>query len=315
MLTFGPVPSRRLGRSIGINNIPPKLCTYSCCYCQLGRTRHYRAARRKYHDPRKIVRDAEIRLKKATGKGEKVDIFTFVPDGEPTLDSRLGQEIESVRDLGVPVAVITNSSLLDLADVRDDLGKADVVSIKVDTVTSGVWERVNDPADSLKLDGILDGIRRFSGSFRGRLITETMLIEGINTHREEMERVARFISTLSVERSYITSPTRPPTAGWVRPPDERALATAFRAFEERGIDTECIVGYEGNDFASTGDFAADLLNITSVHPMRKTAVEELLSRSGGDWDTVENLINGEKLVRLEFEGEVFFVRRLPGIRR
>lgn len=114
MLAFGPIPSRRLGRSLGINNIPSKNCTYSCIYCQLGQTFKKNFERRKFHEPKEILNAVRNKIIKVEELGEKIDYLTFVPDGEPTLDINLGIEIDLLKDLGIKIAVITNSSLINL---------------------------------------------------------------------------------------------------------------------------------------------------------------------------------------------------------
>ncbi|MFO7742846.1 MAG: radical SAM protein, partial [Anaerolineae bacterium] len=132
MIAFGPVPSRRLGRSLGINNIPPKICTYSCAYCQLGRTIKMEVERRPFYEPEDILRHVQDKVEKSEGAGEAIDYLTFVPDGEPTLDANLGHEIELLQPLGIKIAVISNASLVWREDVREELGQADWVSLKVD---------------------------------------------------------------------------------------------------------------------------------------------------------------------------------------
>jgi len=99
---FGPVPSRRLGRSLGINNIPPKICSYSCVYCQLGRTLRMEIERRAFYEPEELIRAVRERVEELREGGERIDYLTFVPDGEPTLDSNLGEEIAALKDLGIP---------------------------------------------------------------------------------------------------------------------------------------------------------------------------------------------------------------------
>ena len=123
MIAFGPIPSRRLGRSLGVNHIPPKVCTYSCVYCQVGRTSSLRIRRCAFYDPARVAEAVRERVAQARSSGEAVDFITFVPDGEPTLDINLGQEIARLRPLGIPIAVITNGSLLWREDVRADLSR------------------------------------------------------------------------------------------------------------------------------------------------------------------------------------------------
>ena len=122
--SYGPVPSRRLGRSLGINNIPAKACTYSCVYCQVGQTTQMRMERHFFYAPEDIFRDVQSRVARAKEAVERVDYLAFVPDGEPTLDVNLGKEIMLLKTLEVPVGVITNSSLLWRDDVRKELGMA-----------------------------------------------------------------------------------------------------------------------------------------------------------------------------------------------
>ncbi|RKZ00434.1 MAG: radical SAM protein, partial [Candidatus Hydrothermota bacterium] len=117
MIAFGPVPSRRLGRSLGVNNIPVKICTYSCVYCQIGRTLKIQVDREEFYSPDEVFGEVKEKVEDIRKKGEALDYITFVPDGEPTLDLNLGKEILLVKSLGFKVAVITNSSLIDREDV------------------------------------------------------------------------------------------------------------------------------------------------------------------------------------------------------
>ena len=119
MKVYGPVPSRRLGQSLGINNIPPKICTYSCVYCQLGRTIELQSERRRFYDPDVIFKDTKRQIRKAREKDERIDYLTIVPDGAPTLDVNLGREIGLLKSLGIKIAVIENASLLWREDVRN----------------------------------------------------------------------------------------------------------------------------------------------------------------------------------------------------
>ena len=180
MLTFGPIPSRRLGRSLGINNIPPKSCSYSCVYCQVGPTGQREIEPRPFYEPGEILAAVEQRLEEAALAGEGVDYLTFVPDGEPTLDIHLGETIARLKPLGVKIAVISNASLLWREEVRERLLEADWLSVKIDTVDEILWRRINQPHEALRLPRILDGIRQMAREFPGELTTETMLVDGIN---------------------------------------------------------------------------------------------------------------------------------------
>jgi wyosine [tRNA(Phe)-imidazoG37] synthetase (radical SAM superfamily) len=310
-IAFGPVPSRRLGQSIGINNIPPKICTYSCIYCQLGRTYDMRIRRQPFYKPQEILQAIKRKIQDAGGKRESIDYLTFVSDGEPSLDSNLGKEIELLRELHFKIAVITNASLIWKEDVRADLCKADWVSLKIDTVNQEIWHRINQPHGSLKLKEILSGISEFTNSFIGDVVTETMLIQGVNDEARGLEKIADFIKELNLKKSYISIPIRPPAETWVNPAGENEINNAYQIFRERGIDVEYLIGYEGNAFAFTGNMEEDLLSITSVHPMREDGVQELLSKANADWVIVEKLLQQNKLIEVKYNDKKFYMRKLP----
>jgi wyosine [tRNA(Phe)-imidazoG37] synthetase (radical SAM superfamily) len=310
MMAYGPVPSRRLGRSLGINHVPPKACTYSCVYCQLGRTTQMGCERREFYFFEEVVRAVEEQVERTHERGEVIDYLTFVPDGEPTMDLNLGREMGLLKPLGIKIAVISNGSLMWREDVRRELTGADWVSLKVDAVTDGVWRKVDRPHRRLWLEVILDGMRAFREVFRGELTTETMLVKGINDGDDEIARITGFLGELRPDKAYLAVPTRPPTEDWVEPPDEETLNRAYQSFAKRLDDVEYLIGYEGDAFAFTGNVEEDLLSITSVHPMREDAVETLLKRAKADWSNVDDLIQEGKLIQLDYLGRRFYMRRI-----
>ncbi len=313
MLAFGPVPSRRLGRSLGINNIPPKTCSYSCIYCQLGRTTQHIIKRKSFYKPAEIFREVKRKVNEAISRNEKIDYLTFVPDGEPTLDVNLGREISLLRQIGIPVAVLTNSSLIWREDVKEDLLKANLVSLKIDAATEALWRKINRPCKGLSLDRILDGIADFAEAFKGTLITETMLIDEIK-YDDELRKIAVFLRELNgLEKAYVAIPTRPPAEKWVKPAKEETVNLAYQIFSEKlGTEkVEYLIGYEGNAFASTGKVKEDLLAITAVHPMRREAVRELLRKANAEWRVIEELLHKNLLVEVKYEGDLYYMRRLP----
>jgi wyosine [tRNA(Phe)-imidazoG37] synthetase (radical SAM superfamily) len=267
--------------------------------------------RKTFYDTAAIFEKVERKVRETRDASEPVDFLTFVSDGEPTLDINLGKTIEALKPLGVKIGVISNASLISQAPVRDALEGADWVSLKIDAISEGVWRKVNRPHRSLDLDRILEGVSRFSSIRQGEWTTETMLVQGLNDIDIEVQKVARFISGLSSARSYLSIPIRPPAVESVKCPEEEAINRAYQIFREESIDVEYLIGYEGNAFASTGDAESDLLGITSVHPMREDAVGELLSRAGADWTLIERLLTAGKLVKVDYDSSVFFVRRFP----
>jgi len=313
MKAFGPVPSRRLGRSLGINHIPPKVCSYSCVYCQLGCTLKMQFERSEFYNPDEVFGEVARRVAEVRKNNEQIDYLTFVPDGEPTLDVNLGKEIMQLKSLGIKIAVISNGSLMWRNDVRNDLLSADWVSIKIDAVSEAIWRMVDRPHSSLNHELVLEGIRDFAEMYSGELATETMLIQGVNDGFEEAEKLADFISNVDPDKAYIAIPTRPPAEKWVKPPEEQVLNHVYQVFKEKLKRVEYLIGYEGNAFSSTGNIEDDLLNITSVHPMRKEAVTELLEKTGSNWYSIEKLIEDDKLVETEYTGRKFYMKKLASL--
>jgi len=313
MLAFGPVPSRRLGKSLGINNIPAKTCSYSCVYCQLGKTINMKTERQAFYKPKDIFRQVKKKFDEAASRNERADYLTFVPDGEPTLDINLSNEISLLKQIGIPIAVLTNASLIWRRDVKEDLLEADFISLKVDAISENLWRNINRPHKSLRLNTILEGIVKFAEEFKGKTVSETMLADGID-YRGEFERIAEFLAQLKkLDKAYIAIPTRPPTEKWVKPAKEETINRAFQVFSEKlGANrVEYLIGYEGNAFAFTGNVEEDLLSITAVHPMRKEAVTEFLKKANADWQVIEKLLKEGKLIELEYEGNSYYMRKLP----
>jgi len=268
--------------------------------------------RQVFYEPDQILMHVKRKINEATLRGERIDYVTFVPDGEPTLDANLGREISLLKHTEIPIAVITNASLLWREEVREDLLAADFVSLKVDAVSHDLWRRINRPHKDLRLDTILDSIKEFAKSFKGTLVSETMLIDNVN-YEGELESVAIFLRGLAkLDKSYIAIPTRPPAEKWVKPAKEETLNAAFQIFSKKlgGDKVEFLIGYEGNAFAFSGNVKADLLSITAVHPMREEAVAELLKKANASWQIIDELLRNGELVRLEYEGNTYYMRKI-----
>lgn len=310
--TYGPVPSRRFGRSLGINNIPAKVCSYSCVYCQVGRTVQMRSERRRFYGATAVGAAVRARVEAARRTGNEIDHLSFVPDGEPTLDLDLPATIRSLKPLGIPVAVITNGSLMAVPEVRAALALADRVSLKVDAVREDVWRKVNRPHRRLDLTAILDGMTAFAAEYRGVLTTETMLVAGVNDGEDDLRATAAFVAGLVPATAYLSVPTRPPAESWVASPDEASLARAYEVFNAFHSHVELLLGYEGDAFTSTGDVLADLLGITAVHPMREGAVRRMLEGSGVGWSAIQDLLSAGDLVEVRYGPHRYYLRPVPG---
>jgi wyosine [tRNA(Phe)-imidazoG37] synthetase (radical SAM superfamily) len=307
MLVYGPVPSRRLGRSLGLNNIPYKYCSYSCIYCQVGRTTKMQVEPADFYAPKALLRETKARIQKVGADGQAVDYITFVPDGEPTLDRNLHELIAMIKqELSFPVAVITNGSLLWRPEVARAVALADWVSVKVDTVVEPVWRRINRPDPRLEQAQLLEGMRSFAAGYRGELVTETMLVGNVNTDPEDLAELAKYLRELSPKTAYLSVPSQPPAEAEAVIPGSDEFDRAWRAFEESGLKVKSLVGYGGDQFTVTGDTARNIQAMAAVHPLREDALRNIVERAGSDWQLIEQLLVEGRLQKTEHDQETYY---------
>lgn len=288
MIAFGPIPPRRLGLSLVINNIVSnKVCSYSCVYCQISVTLKKLATRQVFYEPEKLVENVGKHLEKLDNT-HKPDYLTFVANGEPTIDINLGKEIRLLKKSDIPIAVITNSSLIHLDEVRSDLMEADWVSVKVDAVDEAIWRKINRPPVEMDLNKILDGLQLFAVNYQGKLHTETMLVEGYNDSTKLLKQSAFFIAMLKTQKAYLSIPTRPPALKEIKVVSEEKLTEAWRIFQKNRLKSELLTGFEGTNAGFTGNAFEDILNITAVHPLREDTVVRLLKENRTDHSVVDS---------------------------
>ena len=211
---FGPVPSRRLGFSLGVDTIPFKTCSLDCIYCQLGRTINKTIQRKEYIATDDILREIEEVLR----EGKRIDYITFSGSGEPTLNSEIRRMISRVKELtSIPLAVLTNGTLLYQPRMRKDLMGADLVIPSLDAVTQEIFQMINRPHSSLKIDKIITGIETFSQEFNGKVWLEIVLVKGINDSPEEIEKIAQVTGEMNLEKIQLNTVVRPPAEEFARP--------------------------------------------------------------------------------------------------
>lgn len=267
---FGPVPSRRLGQSLGVDPIPFKTCNWNCVYCQLGRTTPLTNVRRDYFPPGEIV--AQVKAALESHRPGEIDWVTFVGSGEPTLHASLGRMIREVKKLtAIPVAVITNGSLLCLPEVRDELMAADAVLPTLDAGNEKLYRAINRPHSSLTFNSLVDGLIAFRSAYAGKLWLEIMLVQGLNDSEEALGEIAALVKRIRPDEVHINLPTRPPAEPWVKPPDEEGL---MRATALLGDIAHVVHPAEGSfDLSGCAGVAEAVVAIITRHPM---AEEELL---------------------------------------
>jgi wyosine [tRNA(Phe)-imidazoG37] synthetase (radical SAM superfamily) len=220
---YGPVPSRRLGRSLGVDVVPFKTCTYDCVYCQLGRTTTKTVRRRRFADAQEVVAQVVARLDSAP------DVIALAGSGEPTLSRELGEVITGLKAAAdVPVAVITNGSLLGVPDVQRDLAQADIVLPSLDAADENTYQTVNRPHASLTFQGLVDGMADFRRNYGGQVWLEVMILDGMNATSQGMERIAAHAAQIRPDRVQLNTVVRPPTEATARAVSPERLA-AFAA--------------------------------------------------------------------------------------
>jgi wyosine [tRNA(Phe)-imidazoG37] synthetase (radical SAM superfamily) len=215
---FGPVPSRRLGRSLGVDIVPFKTCTFDCIYCQLGRTTERTVERKEWVPVDKVVDELRSKL------GSEPDYITVSGSGEPTLHSGIGELIDRIRSItDIPVAVLTNGSLLWNEDVRASLGQAHLVVPSLDAGEKGLFHVINRPHPDVTFEGLLDGLIRFRQEFRGEYWLEVLLLAGYTALEKEVRKIADIASRIQPDRVHLNTSVRPPAEEFAFPADRRRL--------------------------------------------------------------------------------------------
>ena len=227
---FGPVPSRRLGFSLGIDTVPYKTCSLDCIYCQLGKTTNKIIERREYISCEGILPEIEEILKQK----KKIDYITFSGSGEPTLNSGIKTMINNIKKLtSIPIAVLTNGTLLFQPKTREELMEADLVIPSLDAVSEEVFKKVNRPYHSLKIDKIIDGLSDFSQEFKGEIWLEIMVVKGINDSPQEIKRMAEAIEKIKLDKIQLNTVVRPPVEEFAQPVNSEDLKKITRTLGEK----------------------------------------------------------------------------------
>jgi wyosine [tRNA(Phe)-imidazoG37] synthetase (radical SAM superfamily) len=270
---FGPIPSRRLGQSLGIDTIPLKTCNWNCIYCQLGRSIPLTNERREYFPREEILDEVEQTL--ASHAPGEINWITFVGSGEPTLHSGIGWLIRQVKTLSnLPVAVITNGALLYLPEIRLELSPADAVLPSLDAGNAGLYRKINRPHSEVSFVRLIEGLVAFRKEYQGKLWVEVMLVRGFNDTEAALSEIAEVLKSVRPDEVHILQPTRPPAETWVEPSDENGLLHA------RAIlgDIARVVHPASGSFDLSGaeSLVDAVIGIITRHPMREDELIETL---------------------------------------
>jgi wyosine [tRNA(Phe)-imidazoG37] synthetase (radical SAM superfamily) len=272
---YGPVPSRRMGISLGISPIPKKYCNYSCIYCQLGRTKNLTNKRAEFFDLKDILTEFED----ITKKDIYYDVVTIVGEGEPTLYSDLGKLIKKVKTMtDKPVAVITNGALMYDEKTRKDLMKADIVLPSLDACNENMFTRVNRPSRSINYKNMIEGLIDFSQHYNGQLWLEIMLVKGYNDSVDNLIEFKKILSKIKYDKLYVNTPVRPPAESFVKKVDSEKMELAVEMLEGISIDQLVSDGF----YSETEDDVEAVLSIIKRHPMNQFEIVSFLEKRGNN---------------------------------
>ncbi len=266
---YGPVPSRRLGISLGISPIPKKTCNYSCIYCQLGRTDQMTNTCTMFFPVDAIISEFTEVLKEQV----PFEVITIVGEGEPTLYLGLGELIGEIQKrTDKPVAVITNGALLSDGKIRSELGKADIVLPTMDACTEDLFRRINRPHKSLAFANVLGGLQEFSKTYQGQLWLEIMLVKGFNDDEQSLANYSRMLGELHYDKLYVNTPVRPPAESYAKAVDHEKMDHAAKFLSRISIYLLVSQGFHSE---IEDDYTA-VLSIIKRHPMNQFEIEGFL---------------------------------------
>lgn len=284
---FGPVASRRLGISLGIDLIPHKTCNFNCIYCECGENPPLFNERKEYVGVDEVLSELKDYLK----ENPRPQYITFSGSGEPTLNSGIGRLILEIKKLtDIKVCVITNSSTLMFEDVRKELMNADLIMPSLNGVFESSYLKIDRPNTNLKLLDIIDGLKKFSNEFTGDIFLEIFMIDGINDSQEELNEFLKVIKELKVSKVQLNSLDRPAPVSWVKAMDMDKLESIKDFFRSHGINAEIIKKYKSkHEYKAYSQNHEELiLNLLGV---RATTFDEILEVTGLEREVLGNYLD------------------------
>ena len=221
---YGPVKSRRLGLSLGVSLTPYKICNFDCIYCQLGKTKERIAERKEYVKPDDILAELKSWLQNNPSEVKDLNYITISGFGEPTLNTRIAAIISEIKKIfSIPVAVITNASLLSDKEVRAALQEADLIIPSLDAATAQIFNKIDRPSPDIKIEDIIEGLVSLRKEFRGKIWLEVMLVRGVNDNLAQIRKLKEAIDRINPDQIDINSPVRTTAEENVLPADKKKL--------------------------------------------------------------------------------------------
>ncbi len=300
---YGPVPSRRLGRSLGIDLVPHKICTYNCIYCQIGKTTERTLTRKEYIPVREILEEVKRFLEE---EASSVEHLSLSGSGEPTLHSKIESVIEGIKTItSIPVAVITNGSLLYEKEVRESLLQADIILPSLDAASAETFEKINRPHSGILIDKVIEGLVEFRRVYKGQIWLEILFCKGVNDSQNELFLLKKAIDRIQPDLIHLNTVVRPPFEKWVVPLDQKEM-DEIRAFfgEKASIISE--FGRHPPVFTER-DIQEEILKIVERRPL---SLADLSNGMGIPENEIEKviqpLLSEGKIHARRFGGSIYY---------
>lgn len=300
---YGPVPSRRLGRSLGIDLVPHKICTYDCIYCQIGKTTDKTLVRKEYVPVKEILEEVRRFLKEETSS---IDHLSLSGSGEPTLHSQIRSVIEGIKTItSIPVAVITNGSLLYEEEVRQDLLHADIVLPSLDAVSSEVFMRINRPRPGFSIEKVIEGLVEFRKVYKGQIWLEILFCKGVNDSKEELLRMKKAVDRIQPDRIHLNTVVRPPSEKWAAPLSQKEMEEIQVYFGEKA---SIITEFDRHPSSISGrDIKEEILEILKRRPLSLSDLSKGMGIPQNQLDQyIEPLIRAGKIYSRIFGNSVYY---------
>ena len=231
---YGPVKSRRLGNSLGITTVGYKTCCFDCIYCQLGKTKIKTTEQKEYIAISDVVKEVKEFLRQGESNKIAIDYITLAGFGEPTLNIKIGELIDSIKKItAIPVAVLTNSALLINKEVRKELLRADLICPSLDALSQDAFERINRPLAGIKIDDIINSLHELRSEFKGKIFLEIMLIRNINDNFDNAKKILGIVESIKPDKIYINIPTRYTAEKDIEPPEKDTLERIKSILDEK----------------------------------------------------------------------------------
>jgi wyosine [tRNA(Phe)-imidazoG37] synthetase (radical SAM superfamily) len=302
---FGPVPSRRLGISLGIDLVPMKTCTLNCIYCECGKTSHLTLERKEYVSFEAVKKELTHYL----AHHARPDYITFSGSGEPTLNSKIGDVIRFLKDRvpDVPVAVLTNSTLFSRKQVRSDIKHAVVVIPSLDAVTEKIFNKINRPSPHLHVDTIIDGLIRFRKEYRGKIWLEVFIIPGMNDTAAELNALKLVIGKIKPDQVHLNTLDRPGSVSTLRTATREELERVLNVFQMENAAIVADPPEQKELFAYRKDTAAAILGTIARRPCTSKDLSEILGLPVKEVDTyLKSLEADEKIKAVKQKRGLFY---------